>query len=342
MASFKVPDTKSEIKDIFALHFKSKGLNLMSHITNSVWFLDPMNNGKLQSIQREKNARSIMLESLERLNKEGNKKKNGKDFCIFVESFINFFVDNFLYDYKKRILESDKAIKDYNISYYLKAIPDVIAKLKEKKTKSPSNLTVSINRLQNFPISDYTFDLKIIYEDHTEKGLPLHIKVDKEGISSYKDEVYDKIEFTSSLTPEDPNNESSGSTLLSFNLEIKKNGDKYMITPNKKFVYYFVNEIEQLTNIDNKKVITNIELEKDNKHVFCLFDFDLDNQTRISILNKIKFHFQVILDQRIGYTNVVSDILHYYFPEIADNVITLLQDKKIEERGQCCNDCIIF
>ena len=30
---------------------------------------------------------------------------------------------------------------------------------------------------------------------------------------------------------------------LSNNLEIKKNGDKYMITPNKKFVYYFVNEI---------------------------------------------------------------------------------------------------
>ena len=69
-------------------------------------------------------------------------------------------------------------------------------------------------------------------------------------------------------------------------------------------------------------------------------NLELDNLTRIGILNRIKELNQITIDNKMKNQILIDEILTDYFPEMKDSVTHILS-KNDEYRDSCCN-CEIF
>ena len=150
----------SEIKNQITSYLKSKGLGLYDHITQDSEFL------KLKTInnQRSELALSVMNEILKTLNQTSTDLSadfnTNTELSITCETFINYFVDVFLYDYKKLLKQQEDYIKEYKITKTLSQINRVIPTIKKQVTtkgEEPSILSATLLKLNKFPKDNYSF-----------------------------------------------------------------------------------------------------------------------------------------------------------------------------------------
>ena len=80
--------------------------------------------------------------------------------------------------------------------------------------------------------------------------------------------------------------------------------------------------------------------KKNDKIVLIELNLELDNLTRMKLLNRMKELYSVTLDNKIKNEMLIDEILSIYFSEIKDSVINILS-KEDESRESCCA-CFIF
>jgi hypothetical protein len=347
----------SEIKNQITSYLKSKGLGLYDHITQDSEFL------KLKTInnQRSELALSVMNEILKTLNQTSTDLSadfnTNTELSITCETFINYFVDVFLYDYKKLLKQQEDYIKEYKITKTLSQINRVIPTIKKQVTtkgEEPSILSATLLKLNKFPKDNYVIKLVIIYSDKTKKSFQVSINSDLlEGTNSLNIK-FPEISFQEYRTPNTNQNDDflnistsidylNGCSLNSYYFEIEKNGESFMVTENRYFYLQFLNLSEKIINLQNEQISHEIQSENENQKemsLSCTFTYKFNNSTRLSILEEItQLYGSIIKEKNLTVTSVIS-VLECYFTEINLVIQSLLKEERYEDRA-CCNECIL-
>ena len=139
----------------------------------------------------------------------------------------------------------------------------------------------------------------------------------------------------------------SGSTFSNFKLCL--NGKKGSYESHNEYLLHLVlSWIDELCDLNKELISKNLIIkvrspndEKDEGRVVGVqFDFELDNLTRVGILNRIKELISIPVDTKVKNQLLIEEILNDNFPELKDSIKSILE-KNEEQRDSCCT-CIIF
>ena len=139
----------------------------------------------------------------------------------------------------------------------------------------------------------------------------------------------------------------SGTTFSNFKLSLSGKKDTYE-SYNEYVLHLVLSWIDELCDLNKEMISKNLIIkvrspndEKDEGRVVGVqFDFELDNLTRVGILNRIKELISIPVDTKVKNQLLIEEILNDYFPELKDSVKALLERNE-EQRDSCCT-CIIF
>ena len=82
--------------------------------------------------------------------------------------------------------------------------------------------------------------------------------------------------------------------------------------------------------------------------MYVIFNIDLDDITRIEIMNRINRIYKANLKLHHYFSSELKELVEKYFPQISDNVFCVLEnnDYKTNNKNDCecksCEDCIIY
>ena len=358
-----------ELKSIFEKLFSSKGYRLFDNFGDNIWFLN--NNWNQNNKRKQVSLQKInsIISSIS-LNNNDNKGR----FKINVETFIEKVLD-YIFSLQKQVEEANANIREYNINRNVQIIPNVINELnlqKEKKDKKNSELKFSLARMDNFPEGSYEFHLYINYTSGEPKKLTLGnrndiIFIDKKNemvmMSGDNSSTFEKCEFWiddtkevsdfQDVTNNEDNDNESGTNLVSYYIDISKDGNFYFHSHPNYFFHNFLNVTEDLKNLTSKICMTTLKYkiqnqnfehdkEKYDTNLYMTLMIDFDHHTRISVLKRILKLFNNVLRTKKEKTELLYDFLTDNFGEIAIQVKDCLNQKKYEERDNCCNECMAF
>lgn len=356
-----------EIKAIFEKLFSSKGYRLFDFFDDDIWFLN--NNSEEYN---EKNQVSIKKINSIISSLSFNKNNKGK-FKVNVEAFIEKVLD-YIFSLKKQIEEASANIREYNINRNVVIIPDVIKELnlqKEKSHKNNSKLKFSLVRMDNFPEGSYEFNLYITFTSGEQKKLTLGnrnevIFIDKKKemvmVSGDNPSTFEKCEFCvdenketsdfQDITNNERNDIESGTNLVSYYIEILKDGNFYFQSQPNYFFHNFLNITEDLKNLTSTVYMTTLKYTIQNQNgrykenndtiLYMTLTIDFDRNSRISVLERILKLFNNVLRTKKEKTELLYSFLNDNFREITFQVKDCLTHKKYEERDNCCSGCLSF
>ena len=141
---------------------------------------------------------------------------------------------------------------------------------------------------------------------------------------------------------------NSGTTFSNFKLKISGT-DGFYESNNEYLLHILLSSIDELCDLSKNPLTKNIALKlnnendydkKNDKIVLIELNLELDNLTRMKLLNRMKELYSVTLDNKIKNEMLIDEILSIYFSEIKDSVINILS-KEDESRESCCA-CFIF
>ena len=159
-------------------------------------------------------------------------------------------------------------------------------------------------------------------------------------------------EYTFGILEKDSNNylvdrRYSGTTLSNFKLVLRKDNQKIFQSKNEYFLHLILSWVDDLCNMNRDVISKNIFLkifggnEKEERGVKLQMDFEIDDLTRIGLLNRIKELISIPVDTKVKNQMQIDEILSDYFPDIKDGIYGIL-NKSEENRDSCCNPCQIF
>jgi hypothetical protein len=135
----------------------------------------------------------------------------------------------------------------------------------------------------------------------------------------------------------------SGTTFSNLRLKIRGSQNVYE-SENEYLLYIFISLFDELCDLNKTTISKNIifKMKNDNEErtAGIELNLELDNLTRIGILNRIKELNQITIDNKMKNQILIDEILTDYFPEMKDSVTHILS-KNDEYRDSCCN-CEIF
>ena len=139
----------------------------------------------------------------------------------------------------------------------------------------------------------------------------------------------------------------SGTTFSNFKLVLNGKKDTYE-SYNEYVLHLVLSWSDEFCDLNKEMISKNLIIkvrspsdEKDEGRVVGVqFDFELDNLTRVGILNRIKELISIPVDTKVKNQLLIEEILNDYFPELKDSIKSLL-DRNEEQRDSCCT-CIIF
>ena len=141
---------------------------------------------------------------------------------------------------------------------------------------------------------------------------------------------------------------NSGTTFSNFKLKISGTDGLYE-SNNEYLLHILLSSTDDLCDLSKNPLTKNIALKlnnendydkKNDKIVLIELNLELDNLTRMKLLNRMKELYSVTLDNKIKNEMLIDEILSIYFSEIKDSVINILS-KEDESRESCCA-CFIF
>ena len=283
-----------EIKTHLTNYLKSKGFGIYKYISLDVFL---SNKNKFINNQKIDLAEKLIIEIFDTLSyrndmTNSNSNNSIKDITVICRSFIDYFTDEFLFDYKKKVKQQEDYIKEYKITSTLNQMTQVFPFLKNptnnNNQQENSILKTTLCELNSFPKDNYVISLIIINSDGTKDCHPItigrHLINDNRKIYA----EFPEVSFGTYVTPVGDDNDMSneyktlehfsGCTLNKFYFEIQKNGMPFMITEERFFFLQFLNFTDDLMNIDNNSVIFSIKSENPhNKEMslLCSFEFFL-------------------------------------------------------------------
>jgi hypothetical protein len=376
MSQFEIRSDKKyfDIKENFEKHFKSK--NIGSTFNNDAWFL--REDIEFQKVLKPTVSTPYIYKPMHNLLKETSTSDDIKKFEINVDKFIENLTIRLL-QIKQQLDYSDQLIKKYKASENKNKIDAIIDILKNNINNSSqdigsSTLQMSIGRLENFPEGGFLFKFHMTRfltnnsairtsENITIKNNKiLNIKEGKQMIifkGQTNQPIFDPIKFYPiELDERNENklNDFSGTDLIDFNLFVQRDNEDFAESQTERFLDLFLStESFYDTTVDNVNLFYTFNLEtqkrmlrkyKDlapNYDLVLEMNFKLDQETRISILKRLKSIFSNVIANRFQNKQDIEELLDY-FPEIKEKVLNILYSIKEDRVDTCasCNSCNIF
>ena len=111
-------------------------------------------------------------------------------------------------------------------------------------------------------------------------------------------------------------------------------------------LYIFLSLIDDLCDLSKNYITKEIVFDlkkndKDKKNRTCEIELglELDNLTRLGIINRIKELNQITIDNQSKNQMIIDEILTDYFPQIKDSIKDILKESTL--RDSCCT-CNLF
>ena len=137
----------------------------------------------------------------------------------------------------------------------------------------------------------------------------------------------------------------SGTTFSNLRLNIKGGKTSYE-SDNEYMLYVFISLIDDLCDLSKNYITKEIVFDlkkndKDKKNRTCEIELglELDNLTRLGIINRIKELNQITIDNQSKNQMIIDEILTDYFPQIKDSIKDILKESTL--RDSCCT-CNLF
>jgi hypothetical protein len=354
--------------------FRANGLYLSSRFDKKAFFLaedkDYINSFSV-SIFTPKN---ILYEILYELN-ENEDPRNFTGLKVSVENFIYKVVEALLLANSAKNRSHD-LIKQYNAQQKKNEVEEKLKILKEKfenkrgNIPTTSQLTISLVKMENFPLGDYSFELNlmqllpdekiksntIITQDKLLLKDNINVIHENEVMNLQKNKdggcYFDTFEFK---TFDNKFNELfdkdsfSGTTFCAFSLicERKNRGIKYE-SKLEYFLRILLIYVDDLIDISREIIAKNIQLrlrsDKSNTrdvNVVLELRMNLDPITRATMLRRVNDILTELIETYNSNDNIINEILDNYFPESSESIKHILEKPKEESRDACCN-CLIF
>ena len=355
--------------------FRNKFFGLEDYFKSDVFFLrDDLKFHKYENLplsnSNSKNNINVLYGILESISANGSDFKKLK---IQVKLFIKKYSLELLQLQIQKDKISDK-IRMFNIDETLNIIEQKLVLLKNNLISDAlhkidkSFMRISISRLDDFPAGEYTVKMKIRklkitgeskyeIEESTFTLLPTIIKentlVDlKERIKDYTFEnqyLYPiEINFDELMNDDKILMQYSGTNLFYFELELEdKHRNKYKTSIQEiidlyiKIISSFLTDFTQNNKELNLKLVAN-QVEPilcEGKYYSLIINvfFDIDQNVRKAILERIYYIFKNTISFRSIVENAQNNLINY-FPDQADRIVDLLEKEMPEERNNCA-DC---
>jgi hypothetical protein len=355
--------------------FRANGLYLSSRFDKKVFFLvedKDYLNSLSGTIFTPKN---ILYEILYDLN-ENEDPRNFSSLKVSVENFIYKVVETLLLanNAKNR---SHELIKQYNAQQRKNEVEEKLKILKEKFDNkrgyipTTSQLTISLVKMENFPLGDYSFDLNVLellpderIKSNTilsNKSLPLkdNINVTQDNevvnllklkdVNSYTFDTFEFRTFDTKFNELFDKDSYSGTTFSAFSLkcERKNRGIKYE-SKLEYFLRILLIYVDDLIDISREIIAKNIQLKlksDNNSHrdvnVVLELRMNLDPVTRATMLRRVNDILTELIETYNTNDSIINEILDNYFHESSESIKHILEKPKEESRDACCN-CLIF
>ena len=349
-----------EIKTKLTDYLKSKGFGIYKYISLDVFLSNKYQLLKKQDIDLADKLINEIFDTLRYRNEMTNYNSNNSmtDITVICRTFIDYFTDEFLFDFKRKVKQQEDYIKEYKITTTLNQMAQIFPLLKNptnnNNQQETSILKATLCELNYFPKDNYVISLIIINSDGTKDSYPITIGKHLINDNRKLNAGFPEVTFGTYVTPGGDDNDMSneyqplehfsGCTLNKFYFEIQKNGKPFMMTEERFFFFQFLNYTDDLMNIDNKSLT--ISIKSENPHskemsLLCSFEFFFDNFTRLNILEEIAELYKTTIREKNNYSSAVKALLNCYFREISDPIQSLLKEETRNERA-CCNECIII
>ena len=137
----------------------------------------------------------------------------------------------------------------------------------------------------------------------------------------------------------------SGTTFSNLRLKIRGSQNVYE-SNNEYLLYIFISLFDELCDLNKNTISKNIIFkmnginDDEERTAGIELNLELDNLTRIGILNRIKELNQITIDNKMKNQILIDEILTDYFPEMKDSVTHILS-RNDELRDNCCS-CELF
>jgi hypothetical protein len=354
--------------------FRANGLYLSSRFDKKVFFLledKDFLNSLSGGIFTPKN---ILYEILYELN-ENEDPKNFNALKVCVENFIYKVTETLILANSAKN-RSHELIKQYNAQQRKNEVEEKLKILKEKSETrrgfipTTSQMTISLCKLENFPLGDYSFELKVmeLLPDEkvrsntiiSNKTLPLkdniNVTHDNEvvnllkmkDVNSYSFDCFEFKTFDTKFNELFDKDSYSGTTLSAFSLccERKNRGSKYE-SKLEYFLRILLIYIDDLIDISKEIISKNIQLklksDSGQRDVMAVLELrmNLDIVTRATMLRRVNDILNELIETYNNNDHIINEILDNYFRESSESIKHILEKPKEESRDACCS-CLIF
>jgi hypothetical protein len=363
----------TELYKLFQRIFRAKNLDKDDSFSNEVFFLSE--DIEFIQSQKAKTPNPENLNSMHRLLRSLNKKKDSQKLLINVHDFIK----SLSYELLKLQIEKEKLlekIKTFNIDETINIIEQKIYNLENNQSlfgmnyKNESCIRISVSRIDNFPPGDYSFKLHlrkikknnmidsgIIDSEDINYNLISTVKKETLGLIDLKDKIKDYTFPTQTVSPVELNYSEfkgddpvikrfSGTNIAYFRLEITDtDGNIYhsntqdLIDLNIKLVNFYT-DFTQIKKDFDLKLICEKSYPKDDLNSYCLLvsvSLEIDALVRKSVLSRIYYIFKNTISYRTLIDSNQSEFLKYFL-SFSDDIKDILEKGHNEERSRC-GDC---
>lgn len=142
----------------------------------------------------------------------------------------------------------------------------------------------------------------------------------------------------------------SGTTFSCYKICLK--GTNYYESQNEYMIHFFSNCLDEICDLNTNIITKNLNMnligkqDKNNekRNVLLQVEVELDSLAKFGVLNRLKELISIPLDIKVKNQVIINDILDYYFKEIKEEVMKIINKPEEEIREDCCagDKCKIF
>ena len=318
---------EKEIKEELVRGFAVKGFGRFDEVGRGCWLYQPyVSGGGVGVNESYVHVERVFMNFLTDIQSSVVTKS-----VFTVDMFVNMFYKEFI----KTVFDNahnnntntsnTNANKDYTTYVKRYAVSKRLTLIHKFKTQiipssppSPSSFAITLVRIANHQPSQYSITFTHSTHHNTNN-------TDKH-ISTLPDITITEPTCISFLNKHFPSINCDAS-LNEFSFTIDKNNTFYYETPRYSFFKLFIENIDDILDINTNDLYINFEVRNPSNHqetMYFLFTFHLSNDMKLRLVHDIEKYLHEISIDGVGRKELLEKVMHMYFKESKAKIMAIV------------------